>query len=128
MRNAEKKNLECGLRPIGDLGAYDPEGSRKKEKPMEPGNKPIEKSVFKCYALFPMPSDLCFIIPTSASSPRRNSALSAICPLSTTLCLLTSDLCLLTSDLCLLNHARRITINPAFIRLTSRFIPSPFLY
>jgi hypothetical protein len=38
--------LECGLRPIGAIEAYAPEGSRKKAKPMELGNKLIEKTVF----------------------------------------------------------------------------------
>jgi len=37
---------ECGLRPIGAIEAYAPEGSRKKAKSMEIGNKLNKKSVF----------------------------------------------------------------------------------
>ena len=46
MRNSEKKNLECGLRPVGAIGACAPEGSQKRAKPMEPGNKLTKKLVF----------------------------------------------------------------------------------
>ncbi len=85
MRNAEKKNLECG--------------NRKKAKPTEPGNKLIEKSVF--LTLWALPHALClfFIIPNSAFRLPH----SYFCPLSSDLCLLSSDLCLLSSDLCLLS-------------------------
>jgi len=46
MRNAEKKNAEYG--------------SRKKAKPMEPGNRLIEKAVF--YALCALHHALCPLI------------------------------------------------------------------
>ncbi len=51
MRNAEKKNLECG--------------SRKKAKPTKLGNKLIEKSVFLTLWALPHALCLCFIIPNS---------------------------------------------------------------
>ncbi len=73
MRNAEKKNLECG--------------SRKKVKPTEPGNKLIEKSVFLTLWALPHALCLCFFIPNSAF-PLPNS----------NFCLLTSVLWLLIFD------------------------------
>jgi len=50
------------MRPpaIGDIGAYTPEGSRKKAKPMEIGNKLVEKSVFK--TLRALPHVLCPVL------------------------------------------------------------------
>ena len=59
-----RRNGECGLRPIGAC-AYAPVGSQKRQSPWTQVTRLLKNQSFKPYALYPLPSARCFIIPNS---------------------------------------------------------------